>query len=79
MAGSWICFGDPAAFPGDVGHPRKGTGKDGAQVFGLAVGKKKLPLTDLGKIAIGIDDLAGTVGGGQKSELGFGYVMFGGC
>ena len=52
-----------------VGHDRKGVGKEGTQVFGLACGKKKLPLTKLGKTANGTDVWQGLWGAEIRARL----------
>ena len=61
----------------DVEHDRKEAGEGGTRVFGLAAGKKKLPLIELGKQADGTDIWQGPwgLGVGQKSERGFGRLM----
>lgn len=50
MAEFWICFIDCAISISDRCGAWQGAGKDGTQVFGLAAGKEKLPLTELGQM-----------------------------
>ena len=57
----------------DLGHDRKGAGRDGSQVFGLAAGKKKLPLTEMGKTAHGPDIWRGC-GAAIRASLWTRYV-----
>lgn len=58
----------------DAELDRKEAGRDGTRVFGLAAGRKKLPLIELGKQANGTCIWRGPWG--QKSERGFGRVVF---
>lgn len=58
----------------DVEHNRKEAGKDGTQAFGLAAGKKKLPLTELGKQANGTDTRQGSWGVEIRARFWTGYV-----
>lgn len=74
MAGFWICFGDQATSISDRCGARQGAGKDGMRVFGLAAGKKKLPLTELGKTAHGAHTWQRAVG--VETGAGFRRVTF---
>lgn len=69
MAGFWICFRDQATSISDRCGARQGAGKDGMRVFGLAAGKKKLPLTELGENGTWSTYLAKGCGGRNWSRF----------
>lgn len=68
--GLWICFRDQATPISDRCGARRGAGEDGLHGFGLAAGKKKLPLTELGESSKWNRYLARAVGVETEQVLG---------